>query len=289
MVRNAGGGALPPVPPPAEKAAAVRNMFGAIAPRYDLLNHLLSLNTDRRWRRLAVDRLLRHARPDGVLLDACAGTLDLAREVAIRDGFGGRVVASDFALPMLERGTGKVEHLPVSVVCADTLWLPAADASLDGAIVGFGVRNLADLSAGLAEFGRVLRPGAPLVILEFTTPAWQPFRGLYLFYFRQVLPRIGRLVSRHRSAYDYLPATVLEFPSPPMLAAMLRDAGFGAVEWTRLSGGIAAIHVGLRGAQGSATDSSAAAARHASTQSAATASPDPARPASPGSTSSRSA
>ncbi|MGD8277383.1 MAG: ubiquinone/menaquinone biosynthesis methyltransferase, partial [Gemmatimonadota bacterium] len=198
------------MPPPAEKAAAVRNMFGAIAPRYDLLNHLLSLNTDRRWRRLAVDRLLGRARPDGVLLDACAGTMDLAREIAVREAFRGRVVASDFAVPMLERGVGKVERLPVSVVCADTLRLPAADASLDGAIVGFGVRNLADLRAGLIEFGRVLRPGAPLVILEFTTPSWQPFRGLYLFYFRQVLPRIGRLVSRHRSAYDYLPATVLE-------------------------------------------------------------------------------
>ena len=289
MVRNAGGGAVPPVPPPGEKAAAVRNMFGAIAPRYDFLNHLLSLNTDRRWRRSAVDRLLRDARPDGVLLDACAGTLDLAREIAGRDTFRGRVLASDFAMPMLERGVAKVERLPVSVVCADTLRLPAGDATLDGAIVGFGVRNLADLGSGVAEFARVLRPGAPLVILEFTTPSWQPFRGLYLFYFRHVLPLIGRLVSRHRSAYDYLPATVLAFPSPPALAGMMRDAGFGAVEWTRLSGGIAAIHVGLRAARGSATDSSSAAARNASTQSAAAASPAATRPANSGNTSSRSA
>jgi demethylmenaquinone methyltransferase/2-methoxy-6-polyprenyl-1,4-benzoquinol methylase len=264
-------------------------MFGAIAPRYDLLNHLLSLNTDRRWRRRAVDRLLRLARPDGVYLDACAGTLDLAREIAARGAFRGRVLASDFAVPMLERGLGKVTRLPVSVVCADTLRLPAADASLDGAIVGFGVRNLADPGAGLAEFARVLRPGAPLVILEFTTPSWQPFRALYLFYFRQLLPRVGRLVSRHRSAYDYLPATVLEFPSPPALAAMMRAAGFERVEWTPLSGGIAAIHVGVRAAQGSATDNAPAAARSASTQSAAPASPDPARPASSGSTTSRSA
>jgi len=289
MVRNPGGGAVPPVPPPAEKATAVRNMFGAIAPRYDLLNHLLSLNTDRRWRRRAVDRLLVRARPDGVLLDACAGTLDLAREIAAREAFRGHVLASDFAVPMLEHGVGKVDRLAVSVVCADTLRLPAADASLDGAIVGFGVRNLADLRAGLIEFGRVLRRGAPLVILEFTTPSWQPFRGLYLFYFRQVLPRIGRLVSRHRSAYDYLPATVLEFPSPPALAALMRDAGFSDVEWTALSGGIAAIHVGVRAAQGSATDSSAAAARNASTQSSASESSAPARPASSGNTSSRSA
>jgi demethylmenaquinone methyltransferase/2-methoxy-6-polyprenyl-1,4-benzoquinol methylase len=260
-------------------------MFGAIAPRYDFLNHLLSLNTDRRWRRLAVDRLLRHARSDGVFLDACAGTLDLAREIAGRAAFHGRVLASDFAVPMLERGVRKVDRLRVSVVCADTLRLPAADATLDGAIVGFGVRNLADLGAGLAEFARVLRPGAPLVILEFTTPSWHPFRSLYLLYFRQILPRIGRLVSRHGSAYDYLPATVLEFPSPAALATLMRDAGFGGVEWTVLSGGIAAIHVGTRADQGSATDSPAAAARNASTHRAASAS---ARPANPGSTSSRS-
>lgn len=289
MVRNTGGGAVPPVPPPGEKAAAVRNMFGAIAPRYDFLNHLLSLNTDRRWRRRAVDRLLRHARPDGMILDACAGTLDLAREVAGRNAFRGRVLASDFAVPMLERGVAKVVRLPVSVVCADTLRLPADDATLDGAIVGFGVRNLADLGAGLSEFARVLRPSAPLVILEFTTPSWQPFRGLYLFYFRHVLPLIGRLVSRHRSAYDYLPATVLEFPSPPALAARMRDAGFGDVEWTALSGGIAAIHVGLRTDHGNATDSASAAVRNASTQSVTAVSPPATRPSNSGSTSSRSA
>jgi demethylmenaquinone methyltransferase/2-methoxy-6-polyprenyl-1,4-benzoquinol methylase len=289
MVRNTGGRAVPPIPPPAEKAAAVRNMFGAIAPSYDLLNHLLSLNTDRRWRRRAVDRLLRIARSDGAVLDACAGTLDLACEIAGRDAFRGRVLATDFAVPMLERGMAKVERLPVSVVGADTLRLPAGDATLDGAIVGFGVRNLSDLGAGLAEFARVLRPGAPLVILEFTTPSRQPFRGLYLFYFRQVLPRVGRLISRHGSAYDYLPATVLEFPAPAALAAMMRDAGFDAVEWVVLSGGIAAIHTGVRGAQGSATESASAAAPNASTQAAASASPAAVRSASPGNTSSRSA
>lgn len=289
MVRDAAGHADRPALPAADRAAAVRGMFGAIAPRYDLLNHLLSLNTDRRWRRIAVDRLLAAGGPGGTYLDACAGTLDLAREIATRPAFRGRVVASDFAVPMLERGTHKVEALPVSVACADTLRLPVADATFDGAIVGFGVRNLADLDAGLAEFGRVLRPGAPLVILEFTTPVWPPFRALYLFYFRRILPLVGRLVSRHASAYDYLPATVVEFPAPPALAAKMRAAGFERTEWRLLSGGIAAVHVGIQGDQFTVTRSSSATAPNASSQSAAPASPAAARSPRSGSAASRRA
>lgn len=277
MVRNAGDRADPPPPRVGQDAAAVRRMFSAIAPRYDLLNHLLSLNRDRRWRRLAVDRLLALGRPDGVYLDACAGTLDLAREIATRSSFSGWVLASDFAVPMLARGASKVGALPVSTTCADTLKLPVDGAVFDGAIVGFGVRNLADLDAGLEEFARVLRPGSPLVILEFTTPAWRPFRALYLLYFRHVLPRIGRVVSRHRSAYDYLPATVLDFPDPEELARRMRDAGFEEIQWERLTGGIAAVHAGIRTGQGTATESPSAAARNASSHSAAAASPASAR------------
>lgn len=289
MVRNAARRAHPPIPPEGDRAAAVRRMFAAIAPRYDLLNHLLSLNSDRRWRRLAVDRLLAAGDPAGVYLDACAGTLDLAREIAGRPRFRGRVVACDFAVPMLERGAGKVAAQPVVLACADTLRLPAADGAFDGAIVGFGVRNLADLDAGLGELARVLRPGAPLVILEFTTPAWRPFRALYLAYFRHVLPRIGRLISRHRSAYDYLPATVIAFPAPAELAERMGRAGFEGVEWTVLSAGIAAVHSGLRRAHVTATESSSAAAVKAASHPADPASPAAARAASPGSTRSRSA
>jgi demethylmenaquinone methyltransferase / 2-methoxy-6-polyprenyl-1,4-benzoquinol methylase len=240
------GGALPP---PDRKAATVRGMFGAIAPRYDLLNHLLSLNLDRRWRRLAVDRLLGGGAAEGVYLDACAGTLDLAVELAERPAFRGRVVACDFAFPMLASGVSKVERLPVDAVCGDALSLPLADHSLAGATVGFGVRNLASLGAGLAELARVLRPGAKLVILEFTTPRWQPFRGLYLFYFRRILPWIGRRISGHGSAYDYLPASVLEFPAPPALGTMMAGAGFRDVRWSLLAGGIVAVHEGTRGTE----------------------------------------
>ncbi|MGH9721946.1 MAG: ubiquinone/menaquinone biosynthesis methyltransferase [Bryobacteraceae bacterium] len=225
-----------------DKAAAVRGMFGAIAPRYDLLNHLLSLNLDRIWRRRAVDRLLAGEPPSGLYLDVCACTLDLSREIAARPGFTGRVVAMDFSLPMLLRGAAKARSLAVTRVCADALRLPARDATFDGAIVGFGIRNLASLEAGLRELARVLRPGAKLVILEFTTPARWPIRSLYLFYFRRLLPLIGRLISKHESAYAYLPASVLEFPAPMVLARRLREAGFEAVEWESYSAGIVAVH-----------------------------------------------
>ncbi|HSJ07479.1 MAG TPA: ubiquinone/menaquinone biosynthesis methyltransferase [Longimicrobiales bacterium] len=231
-----------PLPPADSKASEVRRMFGAIAPRYDLLNHLLSLNRDRAWRRRAVDRLLEGAPGSGVFLDACAGTFDLAVELADRPGFSGTVLGFDFAYPMLRAGRGKLDGRAIAPACADALNLPLADASVDGAMVAFGVRNLASLDAGLAELGRVIRDGGRLVILEFMTPEWQPFRAAYLLYFRRVLPLVGRLVSRHGSAYSYLPASVLEFPEPAELAARLERAGFGDVGWDVLTGGIVAVH-----------------------------------------------
>lgn len=219
-------------------------MFTAIAPRYDLLNHLLSLNIDRRWRRRAVARLHWEARPDGTYLDLCAGTLDLAAQLAGSPGFRGRVIGADFVLPMLARGRGKAER--TAPVGADALALPFAAASFDGAMVGFGVRNLADLDAGLAEAARVLRPGARFVVLEFATPRFAPLRAAYLLYFRHILPTIGRVVSKHTDAYTYLPESVLTFPEPEALAARLGAAGFRDVVTERLSGGICALTHGTR-------------------------------------------
>jgi demethylmenaquinone methyltransferase / 2-methoxy-6-polyprenyl-1,4-benzoquinol methylase len=235
-----------PLPPADSKASEVRRMFGAIAPRYDLLNHLLSLNRDRAWRRRAVDRLLVGAPADGVFLDACAGTFDLAVELADRPAFSGRVLGFDFAYPMLDAGRGKLEGRAIVPACADALNLPLADGAVDGAMVAFGVRNLESLDAGLTEFARVIRAGGRLVVLEFMTPQWQPFRAAYLLYFRRMLPFIGRLVSRHGSAYSYLPASVLEFPEPAELATRMERAGFGDVGWDALTGGIVAVHCGTR-------------------------------------------
>jgi demethylmenaquinone methyltransferase / 2-methoxy-6-polyprenyl-1,4-benzoquinol methylase len=239
--------AVSPLPPPDTRATEVRRMFGAIAPRYDLLNHLLSLNRDRAWRRRAVDRLLDGASGDGVYLDACAGTFDLSVELATRRDFHGTVLGFDFAWPMLAAGRGKLEvDGRILPACADALALPLADGSVDGVMVAFGVRNLASLRDGLREFARVIRPGGRLVILEFMTPQWQPFRSLYLFYFRRLLPLVGRLISKHGSAYSYLPASVLEFPEPPALAALMQEAGFADVEWAAMTGGIVAVHRGMR-------------------------------------------
>jgi demethylmenaquinone methyltransferase/2-methoxy-6-polyprenyl-1,4-benzoquinol methylase len=219
-------------------------MFTAIAPRYDFLNHLLSLNVDRSWRRTAVSRLGWETKPDGVYLDLCAGTLDLAAELARRDGFRGRVVGADFALPMLARGRHKAPR--TAPVAADALELPFPAAQFDGALVGFGVRNLADLDAGLREAARVLRPGARFVILEFATPRFAPLRAAYLLYFRRILPAIGRLVSKHRDAYTYLPESVLAFPEPEALARRLAAAGFSDVGFERLTGGICTVLHGTR-------------------------------------------
>ncbi len=228
----------------ATKREYVRGMFTEIAPRYDLLNHLLSLNVDRRWRRQAVAALDWERVPDGRYLDLCAGTLDLAAALAAEPGFAGRVVGLDFVRPMLVLGRDKASA--VSPVHGDAQDLPFPHAAFDGATVGFGVRNLADLDRGLQEAARVLKPGARLVVLEFTTPPRQPMRAFYLAYFRHVLPTIGRLVSKHRTAYSYLPESVLHFPGPDAFATRMADAGFSDVRYSFLFGGICAIHSGVR-------------------------------------------
>lgn len=229
-----------------EKRRYVQAMFSDIAPRYDLLNHLLSFNVDRRWRRRAIRALGWERDPAGTYLDLCAGTLDVSVELARQRGFRGRVIGADFAEPMLRAGRTKGRGLPVHPVTADALALPLQDAACAGAIVAFGVRNLADLDAGLREVARVLAPGARFVILEFTTPRSAIVRSGYHLYFHHVLPHVGGVISGNRGAYRYLPASVARFPAAPELAERMRIAAFRDVSWQPLTLGIAAIHVGIR-------------------------------------------
>ena len=231
-----------------QKRAYVREVFTAIAPTYDRLNHIISLRFDLRWRRYAVARLDWERVPEGIYLDLCAGTLDFAAALATRPGFHGRVIGADFVRDMLSRGRTKAPRLePVS---ADALELPFPDAAFDGAMVGWGIRNLVDIDTGLAEVSRVLQPGARLVILEMTMPPRPGFRRIYQLYFRRVLPWIGRRISKHTTAYDWLPESTQAFPSPEELARRLAANGFEKVWFQRLLGGVCALHVATRSGEG---------------------------------------
>jgi demethylmenaquinone methyltransferase/2-methoxy-6-polyprenyl-1,4-benzoquinol methylase len=227
-----------------EKRAYVRRIFSEIAPRYDLLNHILSVNIDRGWRRTAIEALDWPRDPTGLYVDLCAGTLDVSLALARQSGFAGRVIGADFAEPMLLRGLAKRDGARVSPVLADALQLPLGDAAASGVIVAFGVRNFADLDAGLREARRILAPGGKCVILEFSRPSSAIVRLGYRVYSRAILPAIGRLVSGHPTAYRYLPESVARFPTGTALAERMRAAGFIDVSWQPLTGGIAAVHVG---------------------------------------------
>ena len=230
----------------AVKRDYVRRIFSEIAPRYDLLNHLLSFNIDRGWRAHALSALDWRRTPEGVFLDLCAGTLDVAAQLSRQKGFTGSVIGADFAEPMLRAGIGKASLDVVRPVVADALSLPLAASSVDGAIVGFGIRNLADLDDGLREVLRVLRPGARFVILEFSTPRSAVVRELYNVYFHHILPASGGAISGHQTAYRYLPESVRHFPVAEALADRMRRAGYQNVQWSALTMGVAAVHVGIR-------------------------------------------
>jgi demethylmenaquinone methyltransferase/2-methoxy-6-polyprenyl-1,4-benzoquinol methylase len=230
----------------AVKRDYVRSVFEQIAPSYDMLNHLLSMNIDRRWRSRAVAALGWTRDPAGTFLDLCAGTMDVAATLSKRPGFQGHIVAADFAEPMLRAGVGKAAIGSTAPVVADALRLPLADDTIAGAIAAFGARNLTDLDAGLREVRRVLKTGGRFVILEFATPSSRIVRAVYHAYFHHLLPLIGGLISGHHSAYRYLPRSVTHFPTEAALASRLTAAGFSAVHYESLTFGIAAIHVAER-------------------------------------------
>ena len=221
-------------------------MFAGIADRYDLLNHLLSGNTDRRWRRLVVNRL-RHSLGEGTrALDVACGTGDLS--LALAEVGQARITGLDFCRPMLEIAVRKANAaaLQVPFVEGDALELPFDDSSFDVVTIAFGLRNLASIEEGLRELRRVLKPGGRVAVLEFSRPVVPGFRALFQFYFERVLPLIGGIVSGSRGAYRYLPDSVSRFPDQERLAGMIREAGFEGVEYENLTGGIAALHTATR-------------------------------------------
>ena len=236
-----------------EAAAWVRGMFGRVAHRYDLANHLLSLNIDRWWRARTVRRVAPVlGRPGARVLDICCGTGDLV--LALQRRSGGPVLGSDFCHPMLLAARQKVarqnvtrQSPAVALFESDALQLPVRDSSLDLLTVAFGFRNLANYAAGLAEMRRVLRPGGMAAILEFTEPPNAAFAAVYHFYSRRILPWIGGALSGSRDAYRYLPESVRKFPRAAELAEDMRRAGFSDVEFEYFTGGIVALHLGRVG------------------------------------------
>ena len=213
----------------------VRSMFDRIAPVYDAMNRLMTAGLDQRWRREAVDAVVR---PGDRVLDSCCGTGDLAIAAAAA---GGKVTGIDFSKPMLDRARTKAPEL--EWVEGDALALPFAAVSFDAATVGFGVRNLSELDKGLRELRRVLRPGGRLAILEITRPTGllAPF---YRLWFDVLIPTAGRVLPGG-SAYTYLPASVRRFPDPQGLAELMDEAGFGEIRWRLFAGGIVALHTGI--------------------------------------------
>ena len=225
-----------------QAATWVRGMFGRIAPRYDLLNHLLSMNIDRYWRSRTVSRVTHVlAKPGARALDVCCGTGDLT--LALESRGGAIIYGSDFCHPMMVAARRKVRS---SLFEADALRLPLADRSLDLVTVAFGFRNLANYGHGLDELLRVLKPGGMAAILEFSTPPNAALAQLYGFYSRAILPTIGGWISGSKDAYTYLPESVRKFPAAADLADHMRTAGFANVHFERMTAGIVALHLGER-------------------------------------------
>lgn len=222
-------------------------MFAGIAKHYDLLNHVLSLNIDRSWRRRVRSEIRDILdNKDGLVLDVACGTGDLSLE--LKRGAKATVIGTDFCRPMLAVAAKKTiaEKVEIPYLEADAMALSFADDSFDAVTIAFGLRNLPNFENGLKELHRILKPGGKIVILECSKPPIPVFRQLYGFYFSSVLPRIGGLVSGSPGAYQYLPDSVSKFPDQKTVMAMMEDVGFTSVKYKNLTGGIAAIHTGVK-------------------------------------------
>jgi len=227
---------------PEDHARRVREMFARISSRYDLLNHLLSANIDKRWRRATIRKLQPLLPSRARILDVACGTGDLSIEIF--EHTGAEVIGLDFCRPMLD--LAKQKERRIDLIEGDALGLPFADGTFDAVTIGFGLRNLSSTESGLRELRRVLKPGGWAAILEFSQPTARGFRALVSFYYARILPRFGGLFSGSRSAYEYLPDSISRFPDQQKLAELMRGAGFEEVSFENLTGGIAALHTGRR-------------------------------------------
>jgi demethylmenaquinone methyltransferase/2-methoxy-6-polyprenyl-1,4-benzoquinol methylase len=240
---------------PAKEASRISGMFDAIAERYDFLNHLLSAGLDKRWRRQAIQVLQLTGRE--TVLDLCTGTADLALAAMSGQQRARRVIGVDFSAAMLQIGNEKIRRAgcvspaapAIDLVRGDATCIPLRDAVVDATTIGFGIRNVEQPGVACREIARVLRPGGTLVILEFSLPRSPALRSFYRWYFRRILPLIGRVISKHPSAYNYLPESVEAFPSPDEFSQQLRDSGFGTVRAVSLTFGIVHMFVAVRAPQ----------------------------------------
>jgi demethylmenaquinone methyltransferase/2-methoxy-6-polyprenyl-1,4-benzoquinol methylase len=226
----------------------IAGMFDAIADRYDFLNHLLSAGIDRRWRKRAIQSLALTGRER--VLDVCTGTADLAIEALQTHPRAARVIGVDFAAAMLRIGQTKIAGAQLAdragLIRADATLLPIEDGSVDAVTIAFGIRNVENMGAACREMWRVLKPEGRLAVLEFAIPTSSAMRSLYLWYFKRVLPRIGRFFSRDQAAYTYLPASVSAFPSPDEFVKILGDHGFTHVSAVPLTFGIVYLYTAQR-------------------------------------------
>lgn len=250
---------MPAASAPAKESARIAGMFDSIAERYDFLNHLLSAGLDKRWRRQAVDILQLTGRE--TVLDLCTGTADLALAATTGARRAKQAIGIDFSAAMLQIGTSKISGAAkvggagasapaITLIRGDAMRIPLRDESVDAATIGFGIRNVEQPAVACREIARVLRPGGTLVILEFSLPRSAALRNFYLWYFRNILPLVGRLISKHPSAYTYLPESVEAFPSPEAFAQQLRDAGFGTVRAVSLTFGVVYMFVARKDPRG---------------------------------------
>lgn len=229
------------------KEQFVHEVFESIAPKYDIMNDILSFRRHKAWRSFTMNKM--RVKPGSTAIDLCCGTCDWTISLAESSGTGD-IVGLDFSRNMLEYGEKKIKSLgldkQITLVQGNAMSLPYEDNTFDYATIGFALRNVPDLVQVIREMQRVVKPGGLVVSLELSKPTWEPFKSLYYFYFRQVLPFMGKLIAKRYEQYKWLPESLVHFPDHKQLAAIFRDTGLEQVEVYPLTGGIAALHIGVK-------------------------------------------